>query len=215
MEDFLFYFIAMKKKPSPMKNNQWIYINSVHCPTGFKVPTILKIHFHISGFRTPISKCTYSYISSTTYIIFIFEKIFFAKFLQRLSNFKSCFRGNPSIRRGQGSGLCSSRGDSISLCLQQNFDEILHSIEMNYLCLMKFAIHFGIRKPMFFCSSFFQKRWILFFHLLQLQRIRWLMQKSSLFTSSTYKAQPFTSFDGRSLLRNINGTFPWRNCLVH
>ena len=32
------------------------------------------------------------------------------------------------------------------------------------------------------------------------------MQKSSLFTSSTYKAQPFTSFDGRSLLRNINGT---------
>ena len=117
-----------------------------------------KIHFHISGFRTPISKCTYSYISSTTYIIFIFEKNFFAKFLQRLSNFKSCFRGNPSIRRGQGSGLCSSRGDSISLCLQQNFDEILHSIEMNYLCLMKFAIHFGIRKPMmFFCSFFFQK----------------------------------------------------------
>ena len=123
MEDFLLYFIAMKKLIQIKKINEFILI--------------LKIHFHISGFRTPISKCTYTYISSTTYIIFIFWKIFFAKFLQRLSNFKSCFRGNPSIRRGQGSGLCSSRGDSISLCLQQNFDEILHSIEMNYLCLMK------------------------------------------------------------------------------
>ena len=136
MEDFLLYIISMMKKLSQIKNDQWIYINSVHYPTWYKVPTILKIHLHISGFRTPISKCTYSYISST-YIIFVFEKNFFAKFLQRLSNFKSCFRGNPSIRRGQGSSLCSSRGDSISLCLQQNFDEILHSIEMNYLCLMK------------------------------------------------------------------------------